>query len=77
MHAASGADHGGAHVHRCSTRAGEELKDEIRRRWAKLTDEDLDEIEGDPELLSCKLQELYGRSEDEATAEIELFLEPY
>jgi uncharacterized protein YjbJ (UPF0337 family) len=51
--------------------------DQIRRRWAMLTDEDLDEIEGAPELLSSKLQELYGHTEDEATAEIELFLEPY
>ena len=55
----------------------EDVKDEVRRRWRKLTDDDLDEIEGDPELLSCKLQELYGESEDEVTAEIELFLEPY
>jgi uncharacterized protein YjbJ (UPF0337 family) len=55
----------------------EELRDDIRRRWGRLTDEDLDEIEGDREVLTAKLQEAYGQSEDEATAEIELFLEPY
>ena len=55
----------------------EDVKDEVRRRWRKLTDEDLDEIEGDPELLRSKLQERYGEGEDEVTAEIELFLEPY
>ena len=38
-----------------------QLKGRIRKRWGKLTDDDLDQIAGDREILVGKLQERYGR----------------
>jgi uncharacterized protein YjbJ (UPF0337 family) len=44
--------------------AGEwsQLKGRIRKRWGKLTIDDLDQIGGDREILVGKLQERYGRT---------------
>lgn len=42
-----------------------QFKGEIQRRWGKLTDDDLDVIQGDRQILVGKLQERYGdRRED-------------
>jgi uncharacterized protein YjbJ (UPF0337 family) len=38
-----------------------QLKGRIRKRWGKLTDDDLEQIAGDREVLVGKLQERYGR----------------
>jgi uncharacterized protein YjbJ (UPF0337 family) len=38
-----------------------QLKGRIRKRWGKLTNDDLDQIAGDREILVGKLQERYGR----------------
>jgi uncharacterized protein YjbJ (UPF0337 family) len=38
-----------------------QLKGRIRKRWGKITDDDLDQIAGDREILVGKLQERYGR----------------
>lgn len=48
-----------------------QLKGEVRLKWAKLTDDDLDMIEGSREKLVGRLQELYGISKDEAERQIE------
>lgn len=39
-----------------------QLRGLIRKRWGKLTDDDLDQIAGDREALFGKLQERYGRT---------------
>jgi uncharacterized protein YjbJ (UPF0337 family) len=39
-----------------------QLRDRVRRRWGKLTNDDLDQIQGDGEILVGKLQERYGRT---------------
>jgi uncharacterized protein YjbJ (UPF0337 family) len=39
-----------------------QLKGRIRKRWGKLTNDDLDQIGGDREILVGKLQERYGRT---------------
>jgi uncharacterized protein YjbJ (UPF0337 family) len=39
-----------------------QLKGRIRKRWGKLTTEDVDQIEGNREILVGKLQERYGRT---------------
>lgn len=41
-----------------------------KQRWAKLTDSDLAECEGNRDKLVGKLQELYGISADQAGEEI-------
>ena len=51
-----------------------QLKGEARRQWGKLTDDDLDQIEGNSEKMVGKLQERYGYARDEAQREVDKFL---
>jgi uncharacterized protein YjbJ (UPF0337 family) len=51
-----------------------QLKGEARRQWGKLTDDDLDQIEGNSEKMVGKLQERYGYARDEAQREVDAFL---
>jgi uncharacterized protein YjbJ (UPF0337 family) len=46
---------------------------EVRRRWGLLTDDDLEEIRGNREILAGKLQERYGYSRDVANSKIEMW----
>lgn len=43
-----------------------QLKGEIKKTWGKLTDDDLDLINGEREKFAGKIQERYGKSKDEA-----------
>ena len=52
-----------------------QLKGRVRKQWGKFTDDDLDEIRGDQEILAGKIQERYGRTKDEAHKEIDRFFE--
>jgi len=52
-----------------------EIKGDIQRRWGKLTDSDLDVIEGSRERLAGKIQDLYGKSRERAEREIDEFCE--
>ena len=52
-----------------------QLKGQVRKQWGKLTDDDLDQIRGDAEILAGKLQERYGRSKDQISPEVDRFLE--
>lgn len=51
-----------------------QMKGKLRRQWGKLTNDDLDVIQGDKEVLIGKIQEYYGRTRDEAEDEINDFL---
>jgi uncharacterized protein YjbJ (UPF0337 family) len=51
-----------------------QMKGEVRRQWGKLTDDDLDQIEGNAEIMAGKLQERYGWGRDEAQREVDDFL---
>lgn len=42
-----------------------QLRERVRKRWARLTSDDLDQIEGDRELLVGKLQERYSRNREQ------------
>jgi uncharacterized protein YjbJ (UPF0337 family) len=46
------------------------LKGEVRERWGKLTDDDLDEIAGKRDQLLGTLQKRYGYARDEAEREL-------
>jgi uncharacterized protein YjbJ (UPF0337 family) len=50
-----------------------QLKGRVRKQWGKLTDDDLDQIHGNAEILAGKIQERYGRAKDEAQAEVDRF----
>jgi uncharacterized protein YjbJ (UPF0337 family) len=48
-----------------------QLKGKVRQEWGKLTDDDLDKIQGNYEMLVGRLQELYGRSREETEKDLE------
>jgi uncharacterized protein YjbJ (UPF0337 family) len=50
------------------------VKGEIKERWGRLTDDDLDVISGKREKLAAEIQRKYAIAEDEANKEIEEFL---
>ncbi len=52
----------------------QQLKGEARIQWGKLTDDDLDQIQGNIEKLAGKLQERYGYERAEADREVEDFV---
>jgi uncharacterized protein YjbJ (UPF0337 family) len=54
-----------------------QLKGEVKSRWGKLTDDDVDRAEGDAEKLIGRVQERYGYARDEAKREVDDFLRGY
>lgn len=50
-----------------------QVKGEIKTQWGKLTDDDLDQINGQSEKLIGKLQERYGYARDRAERELNDF----
>ncbi len=54
-----------------------QIRGEAKRQWGKLTDDDLDQINGDMDRLIGKLQARYGYSRSEATREVEAFQVKY
>ena len=50
------------------------LKGDIRSKWAKLTDDDLELIGGKKDKLLGKLQERYGLERDKAEAELDTYI---
>lgn len=51
-----------------------EMTGEVKRRWGKLTDDDMLEIKGNAEKLRGSLQKRYGYSKDEAQREWDDFV---
>ena len=51
-----------------------QLKGEVRARWGRLTDDDVDVIQGNRQKLVGRLQEKYGIAREQAEKEIEDFL---
>ena len=50
------------------------LKGQVRQKWGKLTDDDLDVIEGKRTELAGRLQQRYGYAKDEAEKNIDAWL---
>lgn len=51
-----------------------QIKGNVKKTWGRLTDDEMDVIEGDRERLVGKLQEHYGYSRQEAERAVEDFL---
>jgi uncharacterized protein YjbJ (UPF0337 family) len=51
-----------------------EFKGEIKERWGRLTDDDMDVIEGRRDQLVGQLQKRYGIAKEEAEQEVEEYL---
>ena len=54
-----------------------QLKGNIKQQWGRLTDDELDQINGRYEELVGKIQERYGYSREEAANELDTFLNQY
>ncbi|MBK1622501.1 CsbD family protein [Afifella marina] len=51
-----------------------QFKGNAQAQWGKLTDDELDQVEGNREVLAGKIQERYGVAKDEAEREIDDWL---
>lgn len=54
-----------------------QIKGEIQKQWGKLTEDEIDVINGDREKLEGRLQEMYGYTRDQARQEVNNFLRSY
>ncbi|HVG72741.1 MAG TPA: CsbD family protein [Vicinamibacterales bacterium] len=52
-----------------------QIKGEVKSQWGKLTDDDLDRVEGDAEKLVGRVQERYGYAREDAKREVDSFLD--
>jgi uncharacterized protein YjbJ (UPF0337 family) len=48
-----------------------QLKGSVREQWGKLTDDDLDRIQGESEQLVGRIQERYGIAREEAQRQVD------
>ena len=51
-----------------------EMKGQVKENWADLTEDDLKEVEGNFDKLVGKIQEKYGKTQEQAKEEINDFL---
>jgi uncharacterized protein YjbJ (UPF0337 family) len=52
-----------------------QFKGEVKSQWGKLTDDDMERVEGDAEKLIGRVQERYGYQRAEAEREVNEFLD--
>lgn len=52
-----------------------QLKGKIREQWGKLTDDEVDQMQGNAEMLIGKIQERYGRSREQAEQEVNRWMD--
>ena len=51
-----------------------QLKGKIREKWGQLTDDEIEQMQGNSEQLIGKLQERYGRTREQAEQEVDRWL---
>ena len=52
-----------------------QLKGTLRKQWGRLTDDDIDQIKGERDILLGKLQEYYGKNREENERDVERWLD--
>ncbi len=52
----------------------EQVKDEARKQWGKLTDEELARIAGKRELLTGSVRNAYGKPKEQAEQEVDYWM---
>lgn len=52
-----------------------QFKGRVKEQWGKLTDDDLDQINGRRDQLEGKIQERYGYAKDQARKDIDNWVE--
>lgn len=50
-----------------------QVRGDAKERWGKLTDDDLDVIDGKSDKLAGKIQERYGKTREQADREVDEF----
>lgn len=50
-----------------------QVKGQVKEKWGKLTDDDLDVIAGKRDQLEGKLQETYGRTKEQVKKDVDEF----
>jgi uncharacterized protein YjbJ (UPF0337 family) len=50
-----------------------QLKGQAKQQWGKLTDDELDQMEGTRDELAGKIQERYGYAKEQAEREVDEF----
>lgn len=50
-----------------------QMKGSVKEKWGELTDDEIDQIDGNKDRLAGKLQEKYGYAKDEADREIDTY----
>jgi uncharacterized protein YjbJ (UPF0337 family) len=50
-----------------------QMKGEAKVQWGKLTDDDLEQVDGNAEKLVGRIQERYGYAREKAAKEVEQF----
>jgi uncharacterized protein YjbJ (UPF0337 family) len=53
------------------------MKGKVKEQWGKLTDDDLDVIEGRREQMVGKIQDRYGCAREEAERQVDTFWDRY
>jgi uncharacterized protein YjbJ (UPF0337 family) len=51
-----------------------QFRGDIKKAWGRLTDDELDQIDGERDKLVGKIQERYGYSREEAEREVDRFV---
>ena len=54
-----------------------QLKGEAKVMWGKLTDDELDQAEGNKDKLAGMIQERYGKTKEDAQREVDDFFSRY
>jgi uncharacterized protein YjbJ (UPF0337 family) len=54
-----------------------QIKGEVKRRWGMLTDDEVDQIDGNFDKLVGRIQERYGYQRDQAERELNEFITTY
>lgn len=52
-----------------------EVKGKLKQQWGKLTDDDIEKMQGSYEELSGRLQKKYGYQKDQCEKEIKSFID--
>ncbi|ACR11087.1 CsbD family protein [Teredinibacter turnerae] len=52
-----------------------QIKGGIRAKWGKLTDDDMEMVQGNREKLVGKIQSRYGKTKEEAKSEVNSYID--
>lgn len=55
----------------------EQVKGQVQRKWGELTNDEIDQVNGNRKILAGIIQERYGRAREEAEREVEEFENSY